>query len=383
MAKVRYLVILLVILLIILLALIYLYLLITRLPTKERVEFKGMTPILSIYGFGARPQDMLDKPHGVAVDARGNIHTTDTNHGRVVVFDRNGRFLYTYGKLAVGREAKPGEFYHPLGIAIDQETNRAYITDKTRSIVSIYDTSGKFIKEFPLKRPITPLIANNRLYVATEGPIYLFDKEGRKLDKWGQRGRAVGEFDFPNGLAADEEGNIYVSDFNNTRLVKLNKKGEVIWIKGRPPLNLYDPDRPFGLPTGVALDEKGHIYLNDAFHFTIKVFDQKGNFLTELGSGHSGDAEGEFYFHTGIAYMGNGLFVVADKYNDRLQILKISLEEAIAKKKPSLLGKVWSLLKAWCPYLFLLILIIVLGFVGLAERKKRSKDLTDTRVTLE
>lgn len=372
MLKTRYLLVILFILLLLLIGLGYLYLVITRPPDRDIVRPAGLAPIRAIYGFGSRPDQFLNKPHGVAVDSRGNIYTTDAGNKRVVVFDRNGNYKFSFGRAGEGDQAKEGDFCAPLGIDVDKKTGRVYVADRGRSKVLIFDAKGRFIKEFSVMLPIRPLIADDRLFVTTFGPILIFDLEGKQLNKWGARGRQKGEFDFANGIAMGKDGDVYVSDTNNTRIVGLNKRGEVIWVEGRPPIGVLDLERKIGLPAGLALDDDENIYVVDAFHFSIKVYDKKGKQRVELGAGHSGDGEGEFYFPADIEYMGRSMFVIADKYNNRLQILRISLAQAeAAAGKRGLPAYLWEALKPWCPWLLLLLLILVSIVVGRYEARRR------------
>lgn len=376
MLKTKYLIVLLVVLLLLLASLSYLYLIITRPPAKEAVRSTGLTPIRAIYGFGRGPDELLTRPHGVAVDAKGNIYTSDAGNGRVVVFDRNGDFIFKFGKFVEEpRFSKPGDFSAPLGISVDTRSGRIYVADKKRHRVLIFDSKGRFIKEFKVMMPVALLVHQDRLYVTTFGPIFIFDLEGKELEKWGKRGRLKGEFDFPNGLAVGKEGNIYISDLNNTRVVALNKKGEVIWITGEPPKSLQEPQRKIGLPAGMAIDEQQNLYVVDSFHFSIKIFDNKGKMLVEVGPGQSGKREGEFYYPVGIAQLSGDTFVVADKFNNRLQILRISLAEAeAAAGKRGLPALIWQALKPWCPWLLLMLLILVLIVVGVFEARRRREE---------
>lgn len=366
---------LLVLLLLLLLGLGYLYLTITRPPGQQVVRSTGLSPVQAIYGFGKGPDELLEKPHGIAVDDRGNIYTTDSGHGRVVVFDRSGRFLFKFGtRVTIPAKAKPGNFTTPLGIAVNSGNNRIYVADRMRHQVLIFDMKGKFIKEFGVMMPISPIVYGDRLYVTTYGPLHVYDLKGNPLEKWGKRGRLKGEFDFPQGIAVGRDGTIYVTDSNNARLLALNSKGEVVWTVGRPPTSLLDPTREIGYPAGLAIGDDQNLYVVDAFHFSIKIFNNKGKMLAEVGAGHSGDREGEFYFPVGMAYMGGNTFVIADKYNNRLQIMRISLAEAeAARGKKGLIGLAWEALKPWCPWIVLLLLILVLVVIGVFEARRRSE----------
>jgi DNA-binding beta-propeller fold protein YncE len=309
---------LLVILIVLVVALLYLLYVLMRPPGKAPLVTRELKPLFSIYGYGTKPEEQLYRPHDIAFDKQGNIYITDTGHARILVFDGRGRFLFKFGKKGTGK----GELYTPMGIAIAPNGN-IYVADKDLSKVAIFSPEGKFIKDFMVMMPIKPFIANNKLYLTTYGPFYIFDLNGKQLAKWGKRGRGEGEFDYANGVAVDSNGHIYISDLNNLRLQAFNKKGDIVWIKGKPPEDIFARKRAFGLPAGLAMDEKGFLYLVDAFHHQIKVLTKKGKQIAALG--RKGNRDGEFYYPAGIAYGGRGRFAIADKYNDRVQVVRITI----------------------------------------------------------
>ena len=70
-------------------------------------------------------------------------------------------------------------------------------------------------------------------------------------------------------------------------------------------------------PWGVAVNERNEIAVTDC-NSRVQIFSSDGTYLRSFGS--KGDREGEFDYPTGIAYLNNGNFVVADRRNNRLQI---------------------------------------------------------------
>jgi DNA-binding beta-propeller fold protein YncE len=48
--------------------------------------------------------------------------------------------------------------------------------------------------------------------------IQKFDSNGNFIMKWGSPGTADGQFNFPDGIAIDSEGNVYVADSDNNRI---------------------------------------------------------------------------------------------------------------------------------------------------------------------
>jgi DNA-binding beta-propeller fold protein YncE len=313
-----FLTIVLVVLIVLVLVLVYAYFLLTRPPGESAVETKEMKHLFSIYGYGAKPNEQFDHPNDVAFDESGKIYVTDAGHSRILVFSSKGKFLFKFGKKGTG----PGEFEIPIGIAIAPDNN-IYVTDKSLGRVLIFDSKGKFVKDFKVAEPLTPRFVDKKLYLTTYDQVMIFDGEGNELTKWGRRGKSKGEFDFPNGIAVGKNGNVYVADLNNLRVQAFDKRGEVIWVTGESPKDIQAEKRSFGLPVGLAIDEKELLYVVDAFHHQIKVLTTKGKQVAVLGE--QGQREGEFYLPAGIAYRGDGVFAIADKYNDRVQVVRITV----------------------------------------------------------
>ncbi|MDI6891794.1 MAG: NHL repeat-containing protein [Actinomycetota bacterium] len=316
-----FLIIVLIVLLLLLGVLVYLYWALYRpsVPVISPLRVKGMTHLTTIYGYGDKPGELMGRPHGVAVDKDGNIYIADMENARILVFDKTAKFLFKFGERGTGE----GQFLNPMGVAV-APNGRIYVTENNLSKVLIFNSKGKFIKEFGVMMPLMPTVALNKLYLTTYGHVIIYDLDGNELAKWGKKGKLAEQFDCPTGIAVDKAGNVYVSDTLNLRLQALNKDGEVLWVVGEPAKDIKALGRRFGLPAGLTIDENNLLYLADAFHFSIRVLNTKGKELAELG-GELGEKEGQFNHAAGIASAGGGVFVVADKYNDRVQLLKISV----------------------------------------------------------
>jgi len=105
------------------------------------------------------------------------------------------------------------------------------------------------------------------------------------LARYGTRGSASGQFLDPKGIAVDPDGNVYVADCGNNRIVHLfNPLKTVYWVKDFGAKSATDP----GLsgPAQVALDAEGKIYASDPGHGRIVVFKPSGEVCKAiLGSG--------------------------------------------------------------------------------------------------
>lgn len=117
--------------------------------------------------------------NGIAVHEDGRVFVSDSNHGRVLAFSPEGELL---GTLARGEAEAPMGL--PRGLAVGPGA-RLYIVDTTNAIVRIYRTGDE---------------------IPTFGALF------------GELGAGGGQFLYPNGIAADEHGRIYVTDRENNRL---------------------------------------------------------------------------------------------------------------------------------------------------------------------
>lgn len=291
-------------------------------PPIEKYKTNEFTPLFSIYGYGPKPEQQLKQPHDVAFDKQGNIYITDTGNQRVLVFSPSGSFLFKFGFKA----PEPGGFINPLGITVDKRY-KIYVADQEKNKVIIFNSKGKFLKELDVVQPLKPVVAGEKLYVASYAYVSVFNLRNLKLlAKWGGKGRARENLDLATGLAVAPNKDMFVVDLGNLRLKSLNKQGKIRWIFGQPYNNKNPIGRQFGLPVSAAFDGK-YIYVVDAFNSEIVVLNLAKQLIAKLS--HEGEKEGEFYYPAGIAYGGQNIFAIADKFNDRVQIVKIN----IAKKR--------------------------------------------------
>ena len=305
-------------------ALAYLYYLISKPIGAGTYSTAELKPLFSIYGKSPNAEDLLRRPNDVAFDGKGNIFVADSENGRVFVFDRDGRFLRQIGKRGKGA----GELQIPMGVTVAKD-GTTFVTDKALNKLLIFDKNGVFKKDLPIPHPMKPVVANGRLYVTTSSAIYVCGLDGRELSRLGRKGRALGELAYPFGIAVDAD-RIYVADLLNLRVQALATNGEPIWAKGQPPRDIMGKDRTFGLPAGLALGSDNLLYLVDSFYHRITVLTKDGKIIGSAGK--QGNREGELNYPAGIASRGDGVFAIADKYNDRVQIVKLSFNKKIGRR---------------------------------------------------
>ena len=79
------------------------------------------------------------------------------------------------------------------------------------------------------------------------------------MDKWGDKGRADGEFNRPSGIAFDADDNLLVTDSLNCRVQRYTREGRFLESWGRPGSG----DGEFNLPWGIHVTAEGDVLVSD------------------------------------------------------------------------------------------------------------------------
>lgn len=134
-----------------------------------------------------------------------------------------------------------------------------------------------------------------------------------QVDVWGDNAGEI-RFVTPNGMTIDDEGSIYVTDFQFGQLTKLNPDGTLLFRVGEEgPF----PGQLAG-PIGVAVASDGSIFVSESGVSRVTIFDADGSFRTTFG-GDGGDA-GLFRSAMGIAISEQDEVFVSDFGNHRVQV---------------------------------------------------------------
>ena len=143
---------------------------------------------------------------------------------------------------------------------------------------------------------------------------------------WGSIGPAAGQFQSPHSIAVAADGSIYVADGFNHRVQKFNAQGEYVMSIGTPSGQTPNPPNgTFNEPWGVAVAPDGSIYVADTWNHRIQHFQADGTFIKGWGAmgdtgGQAVGSEGLFYGPRSIAVDATGRVLVADTGNKRVQV---------------------------------------------------------------
>jgi DNA-binding beta-propeller fold protein YncE len=193
-------------------------------------KFSSDGVFLTMWGYFGQAESPLAfwGPRDVAVDAEGRVYVTDTGNKRVVVFDSEGNFITQFGSAGMGA----GEFDEPVGITIDQN-GLIYVADTWNRRIQVF-VEGENSSYVPLRS--WDLLAwygqslDNKPYLAAgNGYVFAADPEGYRVLQftdtgeavrfWGDYGSAENQFGMPASVAIDMNGDVWVTDAGNSRVM--------------------------------------------------------------------------------------------------------------------------------------------------------------------
>ena len=251
------------------------------------------------YADGIGTSARFSSPHGMAVDAAGNIYVADAGNHCIRKISPNGVSTTFAGSTNSGYADGIGanaQFNSPSGVAVDAWGN-VYVADSDNHCI----------------RKISPDGVSTTLAGSTNSGYA--DGTGTNA-----------QFDNPTGVAVDAAGNVYVVDQNNHRIRQISPNGVVRTLAGGSPgyADGTGANAQFRNPSGVAVDAMGNVYVADFLNHRIRQVSPDGVVRTLAGSGSPGSVDGiganaQFYNPIRVAVDASGNVYVADWFNNRIR----------------------------------------------------------------
>ncbi len=176
-----------------------------------------------------------------------------------------------------GGPATSAELNNPVGIAVDTAGN-LYIADAGNNRIRKVDITG-----------IITTVAGN----GTQG----YSGDGGPATNAGLSGSS--------GVAVDTAGNLFIADAGNNRIRKVDITGIITTVAGNGNADFSGDGGPataaeLNSPTGVAVDTDGNLYIADYHNHSIRKVDTAGTITTIVGGNTNGFIEGEPATSAGI-----------------------------------------------------------------------------------
>src|SRR5262245_54503376 len=289
----------------------------------------------------------------VATDSRDRVFVFSRGEHPLMVFDRDGRFLTSWGE---------GLFARPHGITIGPD-DAVYCTDDTDHTVRKFTPEGKLLLTLgtsgrpsdtgatsndyrTIRRAGPPFHYPTNLALSPDGEMYVtdgygnarvhkFTPDGRLLFSWGEPGDGPGQFNLPHGIAVDRQGTVYVADRENSRVQLFSPGGEYlsewkdvarpcqVFIGGGPHAEreVYDRSPHAPREENVYVAEVGFragmwpgtsAPTPNATGGRVSIFDRNGNVKARWGGGLNPCAAGDFFAPHGICVDSHGDIYVAE-----------------------------------------------------------------------
>lgn len=225
-----------------------------------------------------KSKDAMLSPQCVAVDGQDNIYVTDSESGKIFVFEPSGKYVRAIGSLKGGE----GYFKRPTGIAVDSAAEQIYVTDTLRDEVFILDMQGKILQtfgksgqgegEFNLPTELR-LSGKDLLVVDTMNfRVQTFDRAGHFEFAIGKVGDTTGAIFRPKAVSVDSEGDVYVVDAQWGVVQVFNRQGQLLYYFGAKGTHAGE----FQLPSGLFIDHDDRVYVVDSFNRRVQVFQYAG-----------------------------------------------------------------------------------------------------------
>jgi sugar lactone lactonase YvrE len=307
---------------------------------------------------GPATSAVINYPLAIAFDAGGTLFIADSDN-RVRKVDAGTGFIATVagggapGNIGDGQSATAADLFAPSGIAFDRDGN-LYFSDnghssvrkvdaRTRIISTVAGTGeegfsgdGGLATKATLSSPRNLAIDGaGNLFIGDDGNLCIrkvnlatgiittYAGNGRRGFS-GDGGQAnLATISAAWNFVLDSAGNLYLSDYDNSRIRKVDRSGIITTLAGG------DTDNTAILPISLAFDRSGRLYVMDLLRQGILRLEPNGTRTFVAGNqdaGFSGDAGpavgASLSYPVSLAFDQSGNLFIADSNNNRIRAIR-------------------------------------------------------------
>jgi sugar lactone lactonase YvrE len=239
----------------------------------------------------------IESPVGIAVDKEGNLFVSQAPlkggnpNYRISVYNACLRLVREIPVKDLGMD----ESFHPFRLALDSKGN-LYVTSQFYPGVVVVDKNGKKIDTIvPMEKDKKIYINdvkiddNDRIYLlsADMGRVYVYDQDRKLLFRYGSKGGSTGFLSRPVGMGIDAHtGRTFLVDYMRHSVLAYDKNGKYIFEFG----GLGVSHGWFQFPWDIAVDKSGRVIVADSFNNRVEIF--KSNLPNGNGNGNGESKKG-------------------------------------------------------------------------------------------
>ncbi len=299
--------------------------LVSLFPAGTAAQEPDQWPVLvveQLFVLKGSPGKPFRQPTDVAVGSQGLIYAMDGLNGRVVVFDGQGSYRFSFGANGNG----PGEMDMAIGLGISP-AGEVFVADSGNHRVQVFDAKGKYRRAFSLKNgekadPTDVMVPGLKdfCYVVDNDnhQVQVYHaKTGKYLREWGGHGKNLGEFRYPATISVDSYNHIYVVDVMNARVQTFDPFGEGSRVVAGWGVKMGKVFRP----KGVAIDGEERIFISDSYMGTVQVFRPRGDLCGVVGD--AGGKTRRFTTPTNIVLDPQGRLLVVETRANQISVYRL------------------------------------------------------------
>jgi len=253
--------------------------------SKFDAEGNFVGEIKHIEGYGD-----LQGPFDVDISASEKIYIADERGSTVLVLDSDENLLL---KLGTGRKsAKPGEMQGPHFVTADEKRGLIYVGDTLNHRAQVFDMNGKLLKVLgtPGVRGTDTYHFAVGVGIDDDGYAYIMSQSGKKINVYDENLNYIREISGRGGkdkLFFDDsysveyhKGALWIADCFANRLIQITKEGELLKVIGGEE---GEGDDQFSHPTDLEFDAQDNIYVADWKNNRVLKLDPTGKFMRKWG----------------------------------------------------------------------------------------------------
>ena len=302
----------------------------------------------ALFADGVGTQASFNQPRAIAIGSNGILYVADGNNQRIRKLDPVTREVTTLAGTGTpgyaDGAAASASFYLPSGIAIDGSDN-LYVSDYFNHRIRKIDAST--LQVTTLAGSGNGAFANGNgtaasfsypfgIAVDASQQVYVGDESNHRVRQISSTGNvttlagsgngtfangtgSAASFYFPQGVAVDGSGTVYVADYGNQLIRKITSSGAVTTLVANTTA------QPIYAPSGIALDNNGNLYMTGASsNRVLKIVIATGQVIPLAGRLSNGFADGTgtdaaFNYPYGVAVDASGNLFIADGDNNRIR----------------------------------------------------------------